>query len=209
MGRPALGDLTDNLVDTLVQTIERIDTTAQHRVEQELLADFRRVTGKTGLLFRVAEASVKRPAGTVRDVVFPAVGGEHVLHELVKEYKATGPGYRRKLHQAMRRSYQAHYRRLLPPLLDTLEFRSNNDAHQPIVQAIQLLKRYSTSKARTFGVDETVPIRGVVQPGWRDLVVEYDKKGRPRVNRISYELHVLQAVRERVRCKEVWVDGAD
>jgi len=123
------GELTDNLVDTLVQTIERIDTTAQHRVEQELLADFRRVTGKTGLLFRVAEASVERPDGIVRDVVFPAVGGERVLRDLVSEYKATGPGYRRTFHQAMRRSYQ-HYRRLLPPLLDTLEFRSNNDAHQ-------------------------------------------------------------------------------
>ena len=115
------GELTDNLVDTLVQTIERIDTTAQRRVEQELLADFRRVTGKTGLLFRVAEASVERPDGIVRDVVFPAVGGERVLRDLVSEYKATGPGYRRKFHQAMRRSYQSHYRRLLPPLLDTLE----------------------------------------------------------------------------------------
>ena len=125
------GELTDNLVETLVQTIERIDTTAEHRVEQELLADFRRVTGKTGLLFRVAEASAERPDGIVCEVVFPAVGGEHVLHDLVKEYKATGPGYRRKLHQAMRRSYQAHYRRLLPPLLETLEFRSNNAAHRP------------------------------------------------------------------------------
>jgi len=202
-------ELTDNLIETLVQTIERIDTTAQHRVEQELLADFRRVTGKTGLLFRVAEASVERPDGIVRDVIFPAVGGEHVLHELVKEYKATGPGYRRKLHQAMRRSYQAHYRRLLPPLLDTLDFRSNNDAHQPVVQAVQLLKRYATSKARTFGASEVVPLRGVVRPGWRELVIEHDKKGRQRVNRISYELHVLQAVWERVRCKEVWVTEAD
>src|SRR5207249_11137592 len=34
-GRSA--ELTDNLVDTLVQTIERIDTTAERRVEQELL----------------------------------------------------------------------------------------------------------------------------------------------------------------------------
>jgi hypothetical protein len=137
------------------------------------------------------------------------VGGERVLRDLVSEYKATGPGYRRKLHQAMRRSYQAHYRRLLPPLLETLQFRSNNDAHQPIVQAVELLKRYVGSKARTFRLDEVVPIRGVVRPGWRELVLEHDKKGRQRVNRISYELFVLEAVRERVRCKEVWVGGAD
>jgi TnpA family transposase len=202
-------ELTDNLVETLVQTVERIDSSAEHRVEQELLADFRRVTGKTGLLFRVAEASVEHPDGIVREVIFPAVGGEHVLHELVKEYKATGPGYRRKLHQAMRRSYQGHYRRLLSPLLDTLEFRSNNEAHRPATQALELLKRHAGSKARTFPAEEVVPIRGVVRPGWRELVLERDKQGRQRVNRISYELHVLQAVRERVRCKEVWVAGAD
>jgi TnpA family transposase len=203
------GELTDSLVEVLIQTIERIDTAAEHRVEQELLADFRRVTGKTGLLFRVAEAAVEHPDGIVREVVFPAVGGEHVLHELVKEYKATGPGYRRKLHQAMRRSYQAHYRRLLPPLLDTLEFRSNNETHRPLIQALELLKRYAASKARTFAAEEVVPLRGVVRPGWRELVVEPDPKGRERVNRISYELCVLEAVRERVRCKEVWVPGAD
>jgi TnpA family transposase len=203
------GELTDNLVDVIVQTIERIATAAGHRVERELLADFRRVTGKAGLLFRVAEAAVEHPDGTVREVVFPVVGGEHVLHELVKEYKATGPGYRRKLHQAMRRSYQAHYRRLLPPLLATLEFRSNNETHRPLIQAVALLTRYAGSKARTFAAEEVVPIRGVVRPGWRELVVEPDKKGRERVNRISYELCVLEAVRERVRCKEVWVPGAD
>ena len=63
----------------------------------------------------------------------------------------------------MRRSYQSHYRRLLPPLLDTLEFRSSNDAHQPIIEAVKLLKRYAGSKARTFRLDEVVPIRGVVR----------------------------------------------
>jgi len=38
----------------------------------------------------------------------------------------------------MRRPDQADYRRVLPPLLlDTFEFRSNNEAHQPVIQAIQ------------------------------------------------------------------------
>jgi hypothetical protein len=134
-----------------MQTIERIDTTGQHRVEQELQADFRRVTGKTGLLFRVAEASVGCPDGIVRDVVFPAVGGERVLRDLVSEYTATGPGYRRKFHQAMRCSYQAHYRRLLPPMLDTLEFCSHNDAHQPDAQA-QLAARLPNSLATAASV---------------------------------------------------------
>ena len=78
-----------------------------------------------------------------------------------------------------------------------------------MIEAVELLKRYAGSKARTFAPEEGVPIRGVVRPGWRELVFERDKQGRRRVNRISYELHVLKAVRERLRCKEVWVPGAD
>jgi TnpA family transposase len=35
-----------------------------------------------------------------------------------------------------------------------------------------------------------------------------DKQGRVRVDRLKYELCVLQALRERLRCKEIWVVGA-
>jgi hypothetical protein len=59
------GELTANLIDTLVQAIERIDATAQRRVEEELLANLRRVIGKPGLLFRVAKASVERSVGQI------------------------------------------------------------------------------------------------------------------------------------------------
>ena len=45
---------------------------------------------------------------------------------------------------------------------------------------------------------------------WRDAVVETGRRRRqPRVNRITYEICVLEALREQLRCKEVWVVGAD
>ena len=36
-----------------------------------------------------------------------------------------------------------------------------------------------------------------------------DKKGHLRVDRLKYELCVLQVLRERLRCKEIWVVGAN
>jgi hypothetical protein len=114
------------------------------------------------------------------------VSGGHVLHELVKEYKATGPGYRSKLHQATGRSYQAHYRRRLPPLLGTLAFHSKSEAHRAVVQAVQVLKRHAGSKRRIFPAKEAVPSRGIVRPGWRELVVEHHKRGWSRVNRVTW-----------------------
>ena len=52
-----------------------------------------------------------------------------------------------------------------------------------------------------------MPLEGVVRNDWQDLVAD-DKHGG-RINRITYEWCVLTALREKVRCKEVWVQGAD
>jgi TnpA family transposase len=199
-------ELTDTLVDVLLELIHRIGAKAERKVEKELLEDLKRVNGKTGLLFRLAEAALENPDGVIKEIVFPVVN-EATLRELVKEWKSTGPVYH--VQTVIRGSYQSHYRRMLPKVLHTLEFRSNNTMHQPLIEALALLKTYLPSQARTYPVEEEVPIEGVVRDLWRDVVMETDNQGHPRVNRISYELCVLQALRERLRCKEVWVVGAD
>jgi hypothetical protein len=58
-------EVTDGLVDLLIQVIHTIGVRAEKRVEKELLNDLRRVTGKTGMLLRIAGASVERPDGRV------------------------------------------------------------------------------------------------------------------------------------------------
>ena len=201
-------ELTDTLVDSLIELIHRIGAKAERKVEKELLEDLKRVNGKTGMLFRLAEAALENPNGVVKEIVFPVVN-ETTLRDLVKEWKSTGPIYRYHVQTVIRSSYQSHYRRMLPQLLQTLEFRSNNAMHQPLIEALALLKKYLQSRARTYPVDEEVPIDGVVRDLWLDVVMETDHQGQPRVNRISYELCVLQALRERLRCKEVWVVSAD
>ena len=44
---------------------------------------------------------------------------------------------------------------------------------------------------------------------WRDAVVEKDAAGHDRINRVTYEVAVLEALREQLRCKEIWVVGAN
>jgi hypothetical protein len=41
----------------------------------------------------------------------------------------------------LRGSYSNHYRRVLPPLLAALAFRSNNTAYRPVIEALELLAR--------------------------------------------------------------------
>jgi hypothetical protein len=194
--------LTDDLLDLLIETIHHIGARAEHRVDRELLEDLRRVTGKQNLLFEVARAALEKPDGIVRDVVFPVIG-EQTLRDLVREAKATGPTYRITLRTVIRNSYKGHYRRMVPQILQKLEFHSNNDHHRPVLQALDLLKRYADSKLQTFPAEEAVPIDDIVRGLWQDAVVEKDASGRPRVNRITYEICVLEALREKLRCKEI------
>ena len=46
----------------------------------------------------------------------------------------------------------------------------------------------------------------MVQDDWHDLVLDERENGR--VNRIAFEMCVLDTLRDKVRCKEIWVEGA-
>jgi hypothetical protein len=98
---------------------------------------------------------------------------------------------------------------MVSQILQRLEFRSNNEHHRPVLSALDLLKRYADPKLQTFPAEEVVPIDDIVRGLWREAVVEKDAQGRQRINRITYEIWVLEALREKLHCKEIWVVGAD
>ncbi|MEO1762360.1 MAG: hypothetical protein AAFR83_10375 [Cyanobacteria bacterium J06629_18] len=46
----------------------------------------------------------------------------------------------------MRSSYAEYYRRILPLILNQLEFRSNNEVPSPVIQTLHLLNKYAGRK---------------------------------------------------------------
>ena len=199
-------EIVDGLIDLLMQIIHKIDSRAEKKVERQLLDDFQRVRSKTNVLFRLAQAAVDHPDDVIKDTLYPVVGLQ-TLKNLVKEFKSTGSQFHLIVHKILRSSYSNHYRRMLVPLLDALEFRSNNDAHRPIIEALAILKQHRHSRQQYFRLDE-VPTVGVVREKWREIIIEEDKDSQERINRINYEICVLQTLRERLQCKEIWVVGA-
>ncbi|HEX6012538.1 MAG TPA: DUF4158 domain-containing protein, partial [Geminicoccaceae bacterium] len=203
---PREGEVVDGLVELLIQVTHRITVKAERRVVEELVEEAREVRGKAGILFKVAEAAVGRPDGVVREVIFP-VAGEHTFEALVREARALGTPRSRRVHTAVRASYGSYYRRMMPRLLAALDFRSNNGTHRPLLDALDAIRRAEGEGRQYFQIEE-IAIEGVIRPKWRDMVVEDAPGGGQRVNRINYEICVLQTLRERLRCKEVWVAGA-
>lgn len=58
-------EITDALVDLLIALVLKINTRADRRVERELTEDLRRVRGKEGILFRIAEPRPRSATPTI------------------------------------------------------------------------------------------------------------------------------------------------
>lgn len=201
-------EITDNLIELLIQIIHRISVRAERKVERELINDFRKVNGKTGILFQMADAALNNPDGIIKEVLFPVVS-ENTLKALVKEFKNTGSAYKQKVYTVMRASYSSHYRRMVPEILNTLDFRSNNDIHKPVIKALEIIKKYYNIGTHYFSDSDNIPIDGVIRPGMKEAVIEKDDTGKDKINRINYEIVSLQSLRDKLRCKEIWVVGAN
>ena len=197
-------EITDALVDLLIALVHKINARAERRVEKQLTAELRRVRGKQGILFRLADAALGEPEGTVRTVLYPVVG-EKTLRDLVAEAKANDQAFKAQVRTTLRSSYSSYYRQMLPPLLATLGFHCNNTAYRPVMDALALLAKYAgiDGKTRFYDPAETVPMDGVVRKDWRPAVI--DERGR--VERIPFELCVLVALRDAIRRREIYVDG--
>lgn len=201
-------EIIDGLIELFIQIVHRLTAKAERKLIKELLNDFRKVHGKTTLLFKIAEAVLLNPDGQVKDVVYP-IAGENVLQNLLKEFKSSGPGYKQQVHKIIRSSYGNHYRRMVPKILEALNFRSGNTQHRPVLEALEWIQQNRDQSNHFIPLDQGIPIDGVIRNNQREVVIEEDSQGRERINRINYEICVLQALRDKLRCKEIWVEGAD
>jgi TnpA family transposase len=201
-------ELTDALVDHLIYSVRKLHSRAERRVDAQLVHEFRNVTGKGRLLFRIAEVALERPDEAVKDTVYPVVG-ESKLRDIVKEYAVTDKKYKERVQDVKRNAYRSGYRRVVPLLLNILEFKSNNQLHRPLMHALDVLLEFAaTSSAPYYPLEADIPLDGLLTKQERSLVLE-EQRGVTLINRVNYELIVLEKLRNALRCREVWVVGAN
>src|SRR5680860_415476 len=201
--------IIDALVELLIQIIGKLTKRAEKKVVKSFIKDIRKVQGKNILLMRIAKAALENPEEMVKNVVYP-IADKQKLSDIINEYKSSGKGYHDEVHKIIRASYSSHYRRMVPRILETMEFRSNNSGHRPILEALDLIKSNGgNAKRKHFDLIGSVPIEDIIKPKWYDIIVEPDNDGTERINKIDYEIAVLEVLRDKLRCKEIWVAGAD
>jgi len=196
-------EVMDDIVRMFIEMIHRVNVRSEKKRDNELLRELKRVDGKTQILFRLAEAAMDNPDGTIRDVIFPVVKAE-TLRNLVSEKEANGPQYRRMHRRFMKEKYTHHYGRILPLVLENLTFRSSN-RFQPIIKALEVIRQYMRTSYKYFPVE--VPLEGIITESWSSTVLE-EVAGKTMVNRKYYEICVLLQMERALKCKEIWVEGS-
>ncbi|TKK84234.1 hypothetical protein FDA94_30385 [Herbidospora galbida] len=206
-------EITDTLVDLLIATVHRINARADTKVTGDFVAELKRVSGKETILFKMAEAALEAPESRVEDVIYPAVpGGHKTLVSLLHEFKAKGTSYRQHKQRVFKASYTNHYRTGLIQIIEALEFGSTNTVHAPMMDALALIKRYKaeqSNRIKCYALGERVPVDGVMPTELVELMYWADSQRRQRILRTVYECGVFQSLRDKLRCKEIWVVGAD
>jgi hypothetical protein len=130
--------LTDAMIDLLIETVHKIATRSRRKIVSEIARDIERVHGKERLLVEIANAAIEEPSGRICDVIFP-IAGKDKLAAIVRESHAKG-ALDRRIYRVMRGSWASHYRRMLPNLLSILEFRSNNVVWRPVLAALDWIR---------------------------------------------------------------------
>jgi hypothetical protein len=69
-------EITDNLIELLLQIVHRIGARAEKRINKELLDELRGVANKPRLLYQVAEAALAQPDETIRKGIFRVLSEE-------------------------------------------------------------------------------------------------------------------------------------
>jgi TnpA family transposase len=201
-------EITDQLVRLLVGAVRRIGLRAEKKVAREMVNQFTRVASKESLLLKVADAALRRPDDTVRQVVYPVMGEDN-LQNLAKEYASSRTVIQQRWQASYQQAYSRHYRQGLIRLLQVLEFRCEN-SHQPVLEALAVVRRHAAETASPYYPDgETVPWHRGLSGLWEQLVLRTAQGGRKRVVRSLYELRTLDALCDQLNCKGVWVVGAE
>ena len=162
-------EVTDDVVRMMLEIIRRIDTQTEKHLQKALLRDIKRVAGKVQLLYRVAEAVVEEPDGTIRDGALSAGQGRDLSGSRggSQGQWAAVPHLVSVRHAAEVRPSLSADAALGARASDLSERESLSAGHRGPGgdQAVPGDRRASTSPTRC-------PLDGVVLPSWRDTVLE-------------------------------------
>lgn len=199
--------LTDNLADLFIKLTHQIKTKAESFIDNKILSEVKCVNGKFDILYRLSLSALENPTGIIQEKIYPEVG-QDTLSNLVKELYCKGKWYQTQVHIKMHSLYSHAHRKTLLTLLDALSLKTNLNDSKPLLEAIEIIKLHRDSSDEYYSGDINPPIKNVIPDEWQNLVVTTLENGTQKINKVNYELSVLQELKKQLNCKMIWIEGA-
>lgn len=198
-------ELNDNLIDMLLRLTHKIFASAERKLKKDLAAviSLKENFNNNKILKLLIETILSNHDKVIEDVVFPVIS-QSQLESIKAHFTGKNISYESLVYAKARRSYIYHYRNMLKPVLELLDFCSNNDNDQSIIQGLQIIKDYLDVSITHYPENISIPINGAIKKSHKDFVVESDGN-KVRVNHINYELSLLHHLKDKLKIKEVWV----
>lgn len=200
--------VTDNLVDLLIRLTKKIVTSGEKKLKKDLsqVVEIKKGCNRKALLNTLISTIIEREDQVIKKAIYPVISKERL--EAAQDQNTKKPiSYDGLVHERSRNSYLKHYRRMLAPVLELLNFNTNNTHYQPIIEALTLIQSQLDSGTTYYPINLCVPIEGALKKSHQDFILENTEQGE-RINRINYEMCVLRNLRDKLRVKEIWIQGA-
>lgn len=196
-------DVLDEVVQLYDQAVSATDHRVEHKLEEKLAARAKASEDRLGLLDEVLSVL------TDPDVADEAVGAllrGGIGMERLRRARESGP---RRLppdhgHLEMVDASYSHLREFAPAVLGAIGF-DGGTAAQPLLKAVRVLVELNATRARKVPDDapeDFVPTR------WRGYLERATLAGDVTAYRHYWELCVLLALRDGLRCGDVFVPGS-
>lgn len=200
--------VTDNLVDLLIRLTKKIITSGENKLRKELskVIEIKKSCNQKVLLNTLINTILTNENEVIKAAIYPIVSKE-TLEAVRKKDPEKHITYDGLVHDRARNSYIHHYRRMVAPVLELLEFDTRNTHYQSIIEALNIIQSQLDSGTTYYPTNLTVPIDGAVKKSHQSFVIENSDEAE-RINRINYEICILRNLRDKLRVKEIWVQHA-
>jgi TnpA family transposase len=197
----------DNIVQIFLDLVRRLENSTEKKIEKSLVSNVRKAYNKKEILRKLTIAITDNPDGTIEEVILPKVDLE-TLKVLAEEFKEDeGDNFNTYKVKIMKSKFTHHYRRMLKPLLDVIEFKTNDPSKNKLIEGLKIVYEHIDKKSVLYPKSVKLP-EEILTGHWKETAIEKDTNGNKRIKKYFFELYLLDKLEKNVKCKEIWVNGA-